>query len=642
MYRSCFFLTAACVGTTVALVQPAVQAKSAAEIEPIARAVTVEIKLKQKATNGSGVIIQRQGNLYTIVTNRHVICSTINCQQIPGNETYTLSLVDGQKYPVRKSAVRLLGDNLDLAVIQFRSNRNYTVAKIAASGNLKVADAVYTTGFPYGKTGFTYSDGKAIAVVNKRLRGDGGGYTIIYDADTLPGMSGGGVFDSEGNLVAIHGWGDRYQTNTQKATSDNSAVANSLVGSKIGYNRGIPIRWVVSDLAAQGIQLGGRQAVATAPIAATSADEHFIAGFNKLLEPGDDIPQGKKQAVQEFSLAIRQNPRYAIAYFLRGITYQQLQQHPQAEADFDQYIAIDPYFYLAYYSRANSKKNALKNPQDALSDYDTAISLKPQFVSAYINRAILKELALKDIQGALADYNQAITIDPQDPVIYNNRGLLKADAFNDLSGALADYNRAITLDPKFSYAYFNRGNLKQQRSDFSGALADYNQAITISPKYAVVYYNRAILQQKLKNSQASLADINTYLSFNPQDANAYRNRANMKIELLKDAAGALADYNRAIALDPKDDDTYVSRGNLKDDHFNDIPGALADYNQAITLNPKSSLGYYNRGFLKFKRFNDRSGAIQDLRQAAKLFREEKNTHYLQITIKFLQDLGGNE
>jgi tetratricopeptide (TPR) repeat protein len=643
MYRSSLFLTAALVGTTVALVQPAVQAKSAAEIEPIARAVTVEIKLKQKATNGSGVIIQRQGNLYTLVTNRHVICGTINCQQIPDGEIYTIRLADGQKYPVRKAAVRLLSDDLDLAVIQFRSDRNYAVAKVAAPGSLKVANAVYTTGFPYGQTGFTFSDGKAIAVVNKRLRGDGGGYTIIYDADTQPGMSGGGVFDSEGNLVAIHGWGDRYQTNTQAAISDDDVVVNNLVGSKIGYNRGIPIRWVVSGLAAQGIQLGGRQAMAVAaPVAASSADEHFIAGFNKLLEPGADIPKGKKQAVQEFSLAIRQNPRYAIAYFLRGITYQQLRQHSQALADFNQYIAIDPYFYLAYFSRANAKRNDLKDPQDTLSDYDAAISLNPQFASAYINRAHLKEEVLKDFQGALTDYNQAIEISPQNPVIYNNRGLLKADSLNDFPGALADYNRAIALDPEFVYSYYNRGNLKQQNSDFPGALDDYNRAIALDPKYAAVYHNRAILQEKLQNSQASLADFDKYLSLKPQDARAYRNRASMKIDLLKDAPGALADYNRAIAIDPKYDDTYVSRGNLKDDQFNDIPGALADYNQAITLNPKSALGYYNRGVLKINRFKDRPGAIQDLRQAARFFREEKNTKYLQVTIKILQELGAVE
>jgi tetratricopeptide (TPR) repeat protein len=645
MYRSSFFWPAALIGTTIALIQPAVQAKSASEIEKVARSVTVEIQLKQADRVGSGVIIQRQGDLYTLVTNRHVICGTSNCQQISASEVYTLGLVGGQRYQAQKSAIRLLGNDLDLAIIQFRSNRNYPVAQISAPSSLKVTDKVYTAGFPRKQFGFGFAGGEAIAVVNKRLQGDGGGYTIIYDAATEPGMSGGGVFDQNGYLVAIHGWGDRYQSNTQTLPADGSAVANNPVGSKIGYNRGIPINWVVSGLTAQGIPIeGGRSVVSEASAAvARSADEHFIAGFNNLVEPGNNIPAGKKRAVQEFSLAIRQNSRYAIAYFMRGITYDQLQQHPQALADLNQSISINPDFYLAYYIRANLKKNVLADAQGALSDYNRSISLSSQFAEAYINRAILKDDVLKDAQGALADYNQAIAISPQDPVIYNNRGLLKAEKFNDPPGALADYNRAIALDPELVYPYFNRGNLKQkQLRDFPGALADYNQALVINPKYADVYYNRALLHRELNEPQAALADIEQYISFKPQDAKAYRNRGALKSDLLKDSSGALADYNRAIALDPKYDETYVSRGNLKDDQFNDISGALADYNQAITLNPKSALAYYNRGVLKINRFRDLPGAIQDLRPAARLFREQGETQYLQVTLKILKDLGATE
>jgi S1-C subfamily serine protease len=215
MYRSSLFLTAALVGSTVALVQPVAAAKSASEIESIARAVTVEIKLKQSNRVGSGVIIDKTGDLYTLVTNRHVICGKSNCQRIPESEIYSLGLFDGQKYQVQKSAIKLFGNDLDLAIIQFRSSRNYAVAKVAAPGSLKVEDVVYTAGFPLEQPGVGFGDGKVIAVVNKRLQGDGGGYTIIYNAQTLPGMSGGGVFDGNGQLVAIHGVGDRYKENTE-------------------------------------------------------------------------------------------------------------------------------------------------------------------------------------------------------------------------------------------------------------------------------------------------------------------------------------------------------------------------------------------------------------------------------------------
>jgi S1-C subfamily serine protease len=239
MYRSSLFLAAALVGTSIAFVQPAAAAKSAAEVQEIARLVAVEIRLKNSV--GSGVIIDRKGDIYTLVTNRHVVCGSRRCSKLSGGASYSLSLPDGQQYKVKTASVKLLGNDLDLAVIQFWSNRNYAVAKVAAPGSLKVEDDVYTSGFPLEQPGFAFGGGKAIAVVNKRLTGDAGGYTIVYDALTLPGMSGGGVFDGNGQLVAIHGYGDRFREDTDV---DNQ----SRIGTKIGYNRGIPIRWLVQNL----------------------------------------------------------------------------------------------------------------------------------------------------------------------------------------------------------------------------------------------------------------------------------------------------------------------------------------------------------------------------------------------------------
>jgi S1-C subfamily serine protease len=341
--RSAWFLTAALVGTTVALVQPVAAAKSASEVEAIARSVTVEIKLKQNDSVGSGVIIDRKGDLYTLVTNSHVVCGVNTkkyqlCASIPTAEIYSLNLADGQQYQVKASGVKLLGDNLDLAIIQFRSNRNYAVAKIAPPGSLTVEDDVYTAGFPLEQSGFAFGEGKAISAINKRLTGDNGGYTMVYNSPTLSGMSGGGVFDSSGQLVAIHGYGDRYRENTE--IDDKSRV-----DSKIGYNRGIPVRWLVQNLAEVGINLGTTRSIsgiraARSQVPAT-ADEYFIAGFNKFVEPGDNVMIGKQQAIQEFTKAIRLNSRYQYAYLMRAMLYEQVQGFQKSLADYNQAVVIN-------------------------------------------------------------------------------------------------------------------------------------------------------------------------------------------------------------------------------------------------------------------------------------------------------------
>jgi S1-C subfamily serine protease len=267
-------------------------AKTPAEIEAIAKAVTVEIKLTRAAKVGSGIIVHRQGDLYTLITNSHVVCGRNYeqgklCRSIPTEETYSLGLSGGQQLTVKPQAVKLLGNDLDLAIVQFRSSRSYPVAQVAEPGSLKVGDKIFTSGYPLGQSGFSFNSGKSLAVVNKRLTGDGGGYTVIYDAETQPGMSGGGVFDQAGRLVAVHGQGDRFRDNSEvgNTLSSNTKVEKAAVNSKTGYNRGIPVRWIVQNLAMLGVALGDRQPVAPAQASesAATADEFFITGFNRLV-----------------------------------------------------------------------------------------------------------------------------------------------------------------------------------------------------------------------------------------------------------------------------------------------------------------------------------------------------------------------
>jgi tetratricopeptide (TPR) repeat protein len=599
------------LGCTAALIffADAAVAKSPAEIEAIARSTSIEIQVVGQDRVGSGVIIHRQGDLYTLITNRHVACGSRSCR-LPAQQIYQLGTSDGQRYRVPVASIKLMGGDVDLAIVQFRSNRSYSVAQVAEPGSLKVDDAVYTAGFPRGQ-GWLFGAGEAQAVVNKRLVGDGGGYTVVYNAETLPGMSGGGAFDRDGRLVAVHGYGDQFTKNTE-AEEIVSNTAKNEVKSKIGYNRGIPVRWVVQGLGELGILVGNRQPpnqirVGNPTVAAT-ADEFFIAGFSKFVDPGQDFQAGRREAVAQFNQAVALNPRYTIAYFLRA--------------------------YM---------RDLLNDPQGALADYNQAISLSPKYAEAYINRGNLKLQKLNDTQGALADYNQAISLNPKYAEAYSNRGLLKYEKLNDSQGALADYNQAISLNPKFTTAYNNRGVLKVQKlNDPQGALADYNQAVSLNPKDADAYINRGNLKGELNDAQGALADYNQVIFLNPKFATAYNNRGILRVQKLNDARGALADYNQAISLNPKYATAYHNRGLLKHEKLNDVQGALADYNQAISLNPQDAKAYINRGVLKVQKLNDTLGAIADFRTAAKLYRAQGQTQSLQLALDNLRALEATE
>jgi tetratricopeptide (TPR) repeat protein len=516
-------------------------AKSPAEIKQIAQAITVEIKLEQRFVSGSGVIIHRQGvggspYLYTLITNRHVVCGGKPCNRLPPQEYYSLKLPDGQRYRVRREAIKLLGKDLDLATIQFRSNRRYSVAALSAPGSLQIDGAVYTAGFPWGSD-FTLGEGSAIAVVQKRLKGDKGGYSIIYNADTLPGMSGGGVFNNEGQLVAIHGIGDRYTANTE--LSDDSKF-----NTKLGINRGIPVRWLVEALQTSGLNLVNSPIPSNVgPILeGVTADEHFIAGFNKFIDPGDHPIAGKRQAIAELGLALKLNPQYINAYFIRAIAYSQIKE-----------LSL------------------------SIQDYNRIISLRPQHNSAYHNRATLKYL-LNDVAGALADLGQVIALNPNDSSAYISRGNIKKK-LNDRAGALADYEQALMIDPNDVAGLLDRGIIRREMQEYAGARADYDRAIELAPQDAIAYYNRAILNAQLGVGENALADYNQAIAIDPNFSNAYTNRGSIK-QGNKDFPGALADYERALSLNPQDAEAYYNRGRIRASNPKTRESAIQDFRRA--------------------------------------------------------------
>jgi tetratricopeptide (TPR) repeat protein len=566
------------IGATIVLIQPAV-AKSPIEIGDTAKAITVLIT--EPNSQGSGVILQRQGDVYTILTAAHVVRAKTK---------YKITTSDDRSYEVISSSIRPATGNIDLAVVKFKSTATYPTAKLGNCNLLKIGMDLYVAGFPATTRVLTQSllvfrEGKVSANSNKSFDA---GYSLVYSNDTLPGMSGGAVLNSEGELVAIHGRGDRQERN------------NGEIGAKTGFNVGIPINRFATVAKNMGIELGGQ----VAPIpqnTAPKADDYIASAQQKY------IKQDYRGSLVELNRAIQFNPNLTIAYNYRG----------------------------------RLKEDKLQNIQGALADYNRAIQLDSNYAIAYNNRGGLKAEKLQDIQGALADYNRAIQLDPNYAIAYNNRGGLKAEKLQDIQGGLADYNRAIQLDSNYAIAYYNRGRLKRNKiQDIQGALADYNRAIQLDPNFANALNNRGLLKaEKLQDIQGALADYNRAIQLDPKDAITYHNRGLLKAEKLQDVQGGLADYNRAIQLNPNYGDAYNNRGVLKVGKLQDVQGGLADYNRAIQLDPNDPNTYVWRGLLKYNQLKDLSGGITDLQKAAKLFQQQGSTQDYQLVIDQLKKWG---
>jgi hypothetical protein len=181
-------LSALLFGTAIIIVQPVATALTPSEIAEIAQQITVRI---DGANTGSGVIIERQGNVYTVVTNWHVV-------QLEGN--YTVHTPDGKKYTFNHSQVKQFR-GVDLAIFQFTSNENYRVAEKGNSDLIKLGINISVAGYPQGTSDIKFIRG----AISSRVSNPKDGYAFVYDIGGFPGMSGGAILDEQGKLVGIHG-----------------------------------------------------------------------------------------------------------------------------------------------------------------------------------------------------------------------------------------------------------------------------------------------------------------------------------------------------------------------------------------------------------------------------------------------------
>ena len=169
------------------------------QIYQLSRMATVRIIKAHSA--GSGVIIDRQDNIYSVLTNWHVVDS----------EQPIILTFDNQQHQLVK-APQQVGD-ADLALLQFYSEAEYSTAQISPKMP-QIGDRVYAAGFPLvinqsdslslGNRAFRLIEGEVSLVPVKSLPQ---GYRLGYTNDTKIGMSGSPIFNAAGLLVAIHGRG---------------------------------------------------------------------------------------------------------------------------------------------------------------------------------------------------------------------------------------------------------------------------------------------------------------------------------------------------------------------------------------------------------------------------------------------------
>ena len=216
------------------------------QVNDIAREITVLIRGEQ--SHGSGVIIQKTGNTYYVLTAEHVVRS---------KDDFKIVTADKQAYSIDYSKVKRIA-GVDLAIVKFTSEKNYPIAKIATAKNNEGQD-VFVSGWPSngavgnaagGELIRQFTSGSVSGFLPKPLNG----YSMIYTNVTRAGMSGCPVLDTAGRVVGIHGMGDKEDARQLIESGLSQEAAMGLAAKiKPGFNYAMPISVFLDKAGSVGI-----------------------------------------------------------------------------------------------------------------------------------------------------------------------------------------------------------------------------------------------------------------------------------------------------------------------------------------------------------------------------------------------------
>ena len=447
--------------------------KGSADVNAIAKAVTVYIRPSSGATFGTGVIINRSADLYTVLTVKHVAAL---------NDDYTIRTeIDKTTHKAIYKSDLYDVPGFDLAILQFKSSNEYQLAKLSPNelGNL---NTVFIAGYPksFNPDGsnpvYTIVQGTVNTILPSSQVKDG--YQVGYQAPGIGGMSGGPVFNDQAQLVALHGL------------------------EKPPFLLGIPLpqSWTVSlvsqlETQAQTYrqQLASRPTPTPTPVASPSpkptptpiaspspkpTPKPVAVATPKPTPTPVASPSPKPTPTPIASPSPKPTPKPVAVATPKPTPTPVASPSPKPTST---PVAVAPklpdLLSRDDLSRTQAELQGLKDQsKNLLSRVDLFRPATIQ-VTAPVLQQECKEIAFGGTRVKNCQY------------VYSNPGSVRA-------AQLSDYELLL-----------QQGNAQANQNRVEQAIADYTQAINKKPDYAYAYFNRGLLLSRVGQVDQGLADL---------------------------------------------------------------------------------------------------------------------------------------
>lgn len=208
-----------------------------------------------------------------------------------------------------------------------------------------------------------------------------------------------------------------------------------------------------------------------------------------------------KQAVSLFDQAIAVDPNYALAYSGLAETYvlfpnysiaMPIDSMPKAKAAALRAIELDDSLAEAHVALGMYYSDFAWNQPAAEREFRRAIELNPNYASAHQQFGIQCLTTLGRFDEAIAEGKRAEQLDPVSPIIGADLGntLIRARRFDD---AIAQLTRVLNLDSNFWVAYWYLGMAHFGKGQYGESIAAYEKALLVNDDPWV----KALLAQSL-------------------------------------------------------------------------------------------------------------------------------------------------
>ncbi|MEX1083986.1 MAG: tetratricopeptide repeat protein, partial [Xanthobacteraceae bacterium] len=115
--------------------------------------------------------------------------------------------------------------------------------------------------------------------------------------------------------------------------------------------------------------------------------------------------------------------KLAVAFYNRGIAYYYKKEYDRAIEDYSQAIRLDPKYAAAFVNRGIAYER--KGQYDrAIENYSQVIRLDPKNAFAFNNRCWARAILGRELREALADCDASLRLRPNDAATLDSRGFV--------------------------------------------------------------------------------------------------------------------------------------------------------------------------------------------------------------------------